>query len=405
MAGLSLCALLVAGVGTLLVREGSYEADLSRPDRSAAVRPAGAAAVLRDLERAVSAGDPTAADLAAPGSEDRLSAVLANAAALGVADFTTHYVDQVGGLEPDGEWTAEVDLSWRFEGYDRRPARVEALVRFAPLGGGDGVGIVGFGGRAADGGRRTPLWLREPLSVVREGQSLVLLAGDEQDARAVSARVVRGMQVVRRVLAGWRGPAVVEVPRSAAQLDEILGAPPGTYAGVAAVTATVDGSGDREAPAHIFVNPDVTRQLKPGGAQVVMSHELVHVATGAASSTMDSWLLEGFADYVALRDVDLPDETTLARALAAVRRRGVPVSLPGPADFDTRAQHLQRAYEEAWLACRVIAETVGEDGLVRIYRAADQDSPVSRALAQEGLSRRELLNAWQRRLRDLAGAR
>ena len=37
-----------------------------------------------------------------------------------------------------------------------------------------------------------------------------------------------------------------------------------------------------------------------------MSHEAVHVATEAARSTMPLWLLEGFADYVALRDVDLP---------------------------------------------------------------------------------------------------
>ena len=37
-----------------------------------------------------------------------------------------------------------------------------------------------------------------------------------------------------------------------------------------------------------------------------MSHEATHVATDAALSTMPLWLLEGFADYVALRDVDLP---------------------------------------------------------------------------------------------------
>ena len=72
------------------------------------------------------------------------------------------------------------------------------------------------------------------------------------------------------------------------------------------MTTTADGSGSEDAPVHVFVNPDVTRGLKGAGAQVVMSHEITHVATDAATSPVDPWLLEGFADYVALRDVPLP---------------------------------------------------------------------------------------------------
>ena len=75
---------------------------------------------------------------------------------------------------------------------------------------------------------------------------------------------------------------------------------------------------------HVFVNPEVTAGLRRAGAQVVMSHELVHVATDAARGGTEPWLVEGFADYVALRDTDLPDTTTLGRAIAAVRRDGVP---------------------------------------------------------------------------------
>ena len=113
--------------------------------------------------------------------------------------------------------------------------------------------------------------------------------------------------------------------------------PPGTYDSIAAVTATADGSARRNAPVHVYVNPEVTAGLRRAGAQVVMSHELVHVATDAATSPVEPWLLEGFADYVALRDVALPDATTLGRAIELVRRDGPPDQLPGPAEFDTRA--------------------------------------------------------------------
>ena len=86
---------------------------------------------------------------------------------------------------------------------------------------------------------------------------------------------------------------------------------------------------------HVFVNPDVFGRLRTAGAQVVMSHEAVHVATDAARSTVPLWLLEGFADYVALRDVDLPISTTAGQIIRQVRRDGVPEALPGPVEFDT----------------------------------------------------------------------
>ena len=141
----------------------------------------------------------------------------------------------------------------------------------------------------------------------------------------MARRVSRGIDVVHRVLPDWKPRVVVEVPASAAALNRSLGVPPGTYDSIAAVTATADGSSRRDAPVHVYVNPEVTAGLRRAGAQVVMSHELVHVATDAATSPVEPWLLEGFADYVALRDVELPDATTLGpcdRAGAARRPAG-----------------------------------------------------------------------------------
>ncbi|MEO5662952.1 MAG: hypothetical protein ABIR39_06675, partial [Nocardioides sp.] len=207
--------------------------------------------------------------------------------------------------------------------------------------------------------------------------------------------------VVRRVLPQWRPSVVVEVPSSAAELDEVLDVAAGTYAGIAAVTAAADGARRPGAPVRVFVNPEVTGRLRGAGAQVVISHELVHVATDATSAVLDPWLLEGFADYVALRDVELPLSITAARASAIVRHGGVPGRLPGAAEFDTTATDLEATYELAWLACVEVADQVGESGLVRVYNEASDGATTAEALASVGLTLDDVVRGWQRRLRAL----
>jgi hypothetical protein len=165
----------------------------------------------------------------------------------------------------------------------------------------------------------------------------------------------------------------------------------------------VDGSVDPDAPVHVFVNPDVFGRLEPRGAQVVMSHEAVHVATDAATSDLPLWLLEGFADYVALRDLDLPLSTTAGQVIDQVRRDGPPDHLPGSAEFDTTTTQLGAAYESAWLACRLLAQTGGEGALLRLYRLVDGGRALGPALrATFAMTPAELTRAWRRSLSDLA---
>ena len=140
------------------------------------------------------------------------------------------------------------------------------------------------------------------------------------------------------------------------------------------------------------------------GAQVVMSHELVHVFTDAVRSPVEPWLLEGFADYVALRDVQpagprhagAGDRRRASRRGAATACRRRRTSTPAPRTSQAR-------YEEAWLACRIIAERLGERALVEVYDAADRGEPVATALSRAGLAPRRLVRTWQAQLRRLAG--
>jgi hypothetical protein len=393
---------LVAAGLWLVGGDEPYRADVSA-DPSAPTAHAGAAAsAVQDLVRALEAGDVDAASDLAPAADsaagDLLASVADNARDLRLVELSARYVDEVGAVAQDGSWTAAVDLSWAIEGFDREPANAEVLIAFAPDD--DGVAITGLGG----GDRISPLWLRERLAVRRTPRTLVMAGGENADreAGAYLQRVRRAIPVVHRVLPQWRPSVVVEVPASAAALDDSLNVPDGTYTAIAAVTAAADGSRRTGAPVRVFVNPEVTGRLRGAGAQVVISHELVHVATDATTAVLDPWLLEGFADYVALRDVDLPLSITAARASASVRRHGVPDHLPGSAEFDTASSDLEAAYELAWLACVEVADRVGERGLVRVYDEATQGSTTAEALASVGLTLDEVLRGWQRTLSELA---
>jgi hypothetical protein len=194
----------------------------------------------------------------------------------------------------------------------------------------------------------------------------------------------------------------VEVPASQHGLDAALGADRGQYAGIAAVTTTVDGSRSRRSPSHVFVNPKVFVPLRPQGAQVVITHEATHVATDAATSKAPIWLVEGFADYVALSAQRLPVSTTAARIIALVRRHGPPRHLPSSAEFAAGAEHLEARYESAWLACRLLAQDSGVRALVAFYRAMDGGAALGPELQRHfGLTPVTFTKEWRNVLSHL----
>lgn len=396
VAGLSLCLLVATGlVAWALVGDDPYVAPTPPAPTSTDITPGLAAAALQDLEDAVAAGDEDAARALAPEGDqaaaDRLAGIVANAEAAGVEDFTLRFVDAEGEK-------GFADTTWRFAGFDRAPAYAEVTVGLAPEG--DRVALTGFGGDD----RVSPLWLSGPLEVRRSADTLVLVDGTAEEADEYAARAAEAVPTVREVLPDWRQGLVVEVPASVAALDRVLDADAGTYDQIAAVTTSADGQLGPDAPVHVFVNPDVYGDLLDTGAQVVMSHEATHVATGAFTSTVPLWLLEGFADYVALRDVDLPVSRSASQIIAEVRRDGPPEALPGEAEFGTRTPDLGATYESAWLAARLLAEDGGEDELVRFYREVDDGATLGRALESTfGLSVPAFTEQWRDLLQDLAG--
>jgi hypothetical protein len=157
-------------------------------------------------------------------------------------------------------------------------------------------------------------------------------------------------------------------------------------------------------PVHVFLNPRVFDTLGPRGAQVVLSHETTHVATGAAFADLPTWLLEGFADYVALAHAGIPVSTAASQILARIRKSGPPDHLPTAAELDPTATGLGATYEEAWLATRFIAQEYGEAKLVEFYRKVGAGEKVEQAFRRNlGTSETAFVAKWRADLRDLAG--
>lgn len=346
----------------------------------------------------------TREEVVAMGADQRagleLDTLRRNVRDLGVTDLSMRYLhdDAAPPSAAEQAWVGEVRLRWRIRGFDAHHSELAVPVTFEKAG-----DQARFVTARLDVGGAAPMWLLERVSVRRTPRSLVVTSGDAPAAR-YSRLADHAVLDVLTVLPRWPGRLVVEVPGGRGEgLARVLGSEPEDYDEIAAVTTTADGSVQAEAPVHIFVNLEVFDPLGPRGSQIVMSHEAAHVATGAAHSAMPTWLLEGFADYVALHRVGLPVEVTASQILARVRKDGAPSNLPARDEFDPSNRGLGAAYESAWLACRLLAQAYGEHRLVEFYRAVDRDSSTARAFRTVlGTDQRAFTRAWRSELQRLA---
>lgn len=369
-----------------------------------------AAELLEDLATALNDGSRRdVLALAAPGdrrARAELGDLVSNVRGLGITDLALRYVDEnagraAAGVLPrlaDRAWVGDVQLDWRMKRFDEAASHLEVTMVFAQTE--DGAAFVTA---RNDYGEQAPLWLLDRLTVLRSGRAMAAVAGDRAEAVRFRGLADQAVRDVRKVFPRWRGRLVVEVPESQDDLDRVLSSET-SYDAIAAVTAPVDGSLSPSAPTHIFVNPPVFSPLGEQGSQIVMSHEATHVATDAAISSMPTWLLEGFADYVALAHVDLPVEVTASQILKQVRKNGPPPTLPAQVDFETENTALGASYEAAWLACRLIAQTYGEARLIAFYERSDRDGETADAFdAVLGTTEKRFTARWRAELRELAG--
>ncbi|MFD9080498.1 hypothetical protein ACFYYM_21105 [Streptomyces erythrochromogenes] len=329
-----------------------------------------------------------------------------------VADWSRAVPEGLAGI-PLADWAYEVSsvrrdgdralatarLRYRLAGYDTAPEESAREVELVREGGAWRVG----GDRPAPGAL-PQLWDQGPVSVATGTHSLVLGGSGQSTGtlREIAAEADRAVPAASAAWPGpWAGRVVVLVPGSLDAMARLLGSPADTYRGLGAVTTGRVGAGPAPAD-RVVVNPEGYAGLGAEGRRIILTHEVTHVATRAATSaTTPLWLSEGFADRAAYRGTSTTPAQAAPALSRAVRRGELPGELPRTEDFafggdpDAAA----RAYEGAWLACRLIAAKWGEKALVDLYGRAGRE-PLETALREAlGVDRAGLTAAWQESLR------
>lgn len=316
---------------------------------------------------------------------------------------------RLAGLSRTGDRaTARAELSYRIDGYDTAPVKVDRQLGLTRTGGTWRVTSDRPAGKGGD-----QLWDEGAVTAVRGAHSLVLGVGQSGERlRSFASLADRAVPAVSDAWGtDWSRHVVVLVPKSLEGMAGLLGAPASGYRGIAAVT-TGEAGGSAKAPAdRIIVNPDAYGVLGDLGKQVVLTHETTHVATRAhTTAATPLWLSEGYADWVGYRGSGRTPGQVAPELERAVAAGQVPSALPDDRDFGFTADAgaLARAYEGGWMACRLIADRWGEARLNDFYRAVGDHG--QRAGAVEGALRdvlhttpEEFTRLWQSYLREQLG--
>ena len=317
-------------------------------------------------------------------------------------------------VEPDPtserQATAQVDVRYRVDDLDRadRVARLEYdLVR-------SGAGWRVAAERPVGAGATAP-WVAMPTLRVSRGDSAVV-AGTVPSSRLDEHAAVVD-RALPRLRAPWPGaPARVLVlaPSTVAEADALLGRPAGS--GAAPVAATTEGPTGADGTAtgdRVVLDPTAFDRLTAAGRDVVLTHELAHVAVRASvPGRPAAWLAEGYADHVGYARADVSTRRLVAPLVSAIRAGQGPRDLPSAADLQPASGDIEVPYLAAWQAVELIAREHGEAALRRLVRGgsstgsdADAEAATDAALASVlGTTRAELTRQWLRRLGDLASA-
>src|SRR5436190_2168826 len=308
----------------------------------------------------------------------------------------TYTVDAANEAPTDGSqflryaasvWLPHVVLHYALSGFDRAPTSLDLYYTFVQRGSRWYLASDSDDANLAFESARD-IWDFGPVTVVRGKSALVLGHPNSRvSLGALAAEVDRDVPRVSAVWGhGWSQHVVVLAPNTASELSKLL-ADGGDLSQIAAVaTAELIESSHQARPVgdRVLINPVNYLRLNSKGRQVVIAHEITHVASRTQTGALlPDWLIEGLADYVGYLKVDAPP-TIAAHALKVWIGAGHRLaSLPSDGDYDGANKHLALAYDESWLACRYIAGHWGASTLVRLYRTVGHATSGTQASATE----------------------
>jgi hypothetical protein len=216
------------------------------------------------------------------------------------------------------------------------------------------------------------LWDHEPVQVTENGRVLVIgPRGDGRLADLGSLAEQARLDVAAFWTARWPKTAVVVLPSEARLLDPLVG----TDSGSDQVAVTMWASGSDGPVIRVLMNPAVYDDMPTLAREIVLRHEITHVAQDALPrDNVPTWLTEGMADYVGYRGSGVPDSVVGAELFAQVRASGAPAQLPAESEFDLDRSGDERriGYQAGWAFCHMLVDEYGEGRLVPFYVAVSR---------------------------------
>jgi len=299
---------------------------------------------------------------------------------------------------------APVQVRYRFEGQDDSPVLARESYTFVLTG--SGWRIAGPGDSRMRRRDDVEIWDSAPVRTARSARTLIVYHPGEED---LAQRLLRAADsAYGQVGAAWSGrwerKAVILVPRDQGEAERLVGARDLSRVAAVASSSVESGSTERVLGNRIVVNTNNVARYNLLNLQILVTHEMTHVATRSLGDGVPLLLVEGFADWAALKPVGLSLDATRPALDQRVDSGRFDGTLPGDAEF--RGADAAVAYDEGSAFCLWVATTFGAGKLQALYRkfkGSDPPSPdeLNRAFRSVlGLSRRTAETRWAAWVRD-----
>jgi hypothetical protein len=338
------------------------------------------------------------------------STQFANLATVPFSAFTYRVVALRSGVglkrryRADQVYLGQVEARYRFTGQDTSPVLTRHSFTFVHLSA--GWRIAGPGDRRLRARDDVEIWDGGKVRTLRSTRTLIVFhPGIEDLARRLLTVADRAYAQVGAAWTGrWERKAVILVPRDQDEAEDLVGARDLSRVAALASSSIESNESGRVLGNRIVINTTNVVRYRPLDLQVLITHEMTHVATRALGDEVPLLLVEGFADWAALQPVKLPFRITRSALAEQVRSGRFDGELPGDREF--RGSDAGVAYDEGSAFCLWVARTFGAAKLRALYQefagsGSTSSGELDRGFREVlGLSRRAAERRWAAWVRD-----
>lgn len=290
--------------------------------------------------------------------------------------------DDMTRVAAEGDYQLPVELTLQLEGYDEHPVTQPQVYTFAAEG--DELLLTSDRNVQSDAlsGWRPAPWDVTAIEVRSRGPVLgVFDASTVESAGHVIEQITEAVSDLDGVVPTWSEKVVAYLIEDVGALDKMSLMDVSGTAGVAFTLPRRPGS-DRVAAQRLALNPAAIDGS--AASALTIRHEVAHVALGELDDYSPTWLVEGSAQYLALRSTPI-DLVRFEYAAFVADHPRLPLS--SGRDFYQVEPVLN--YNAAAVVCTYLGETRGPATLWSLMRAFERERIVSQADI-EGVLRAEL---------------